>query len=370
MIKYPRLKTFLTIFPLSETTWGIRGGTDELWRIKLTDERAVKALGALLPYLNGRTAAEDALAALERDGIHRGAAAAVLRQLEASSLLEEADSAGLAPAELDRFADQIRFFSRFGNLGGARFQAALGASRVGLLGGGALAESLYRQLAGAGFGEVVVLAPPAAAARSWQERLHGTAPAPMTTTVLDLDRDEIWPAAAGALPQVLVVCQDAHDPLLLEAVDALSKRRRLPWLLVRHLDLQEGWVGPLFVPGETASYLSFEARLRGNLPCYPEYLAFDQHVRATAPAPPVGGLHAAFDLLASIAVIELIKFAADIKVPQLLGRFLTVNLWTWETEMHDVLRVPALDRPAAAQPTVFPWKVVGHDDGATAPHRA
>jgi hypothetical protein len=367
MIKFPRLKTFLSIFPLSDATWGLRGGADEMWRIKLTDARAVRAFGALLPYLNGQTATEDILQSLENEGIHRGAAAAVLRQLEASSLIEEADANGLSDDELSQFADQIRFFSRFTQQGGEKFQAALRGSRVALLADGALGESVYRRLADAGFGEVVILSRRPQQAHAWVESVTGVRP---RTTVLALDSDEILPADAPDMPSILVVCQEAHDPLLLEAVDALSKRRRLPWLLVRNLDLQEGWVGPLFVPGETASYLSLEARLRGNMPCFPEYVAFDTHVRATEPPAALGGLQAAFDLLASIAVIELIKYATEIKVPQLLGKFLTVNLWTWETELHEVLRLPALDREAPARPEVFPWKVVTHDDGATSPGRA
>jgi len=367
MIKFPRLKTFLSIFPLSETTWGLRGGADELWRIKLTDERAIRALGALLPYLNGRTAAEDILQSLQSAGIHRGAAAAVLRQLEASSLLEEADADGLSDEELNRFADQIRFFSRFTQQGGAKFQSAVRDSRVALLADGALGESMYQRLAGAGFGEVAVLSRRPAQARAWVESLNGTHP---QTTILPLDSDKIWPDEGSELPRILVVCQEAHDPLLLEAVDALSKRHRLPWLLVRNLDLQEGWVGPLFVPGETASYLSLESRLRSNMRCFPEYLAFDAHVRATERPAALGGLNAAFDLLASIAVIELIKYVTAIKVPQLLGKFLSVNFWTWETELHEVLRMPALDRGTASRPAVYPWKVVSHEDGGTAPGRA
>jgi ribosomal protein S12 methylthiotransferase accessory factor len=182
--------------------------------------------------------------------------------------------------------------------------------------------------------------------------------------VLDLDPNEILPAGAPE-PYLLIVCQQSHDPQLLEAVDALSKRRRLPWLLVRSLELQEAWVGPLFVPGETASYRSLEARLQANMTGYPEYRAFDAHVRAMAPErlPTIGSLHAAFDLLASIAVIEAIKFITEIKVPELLGKFLTINLWTWETELHEVLRVPALDRPDTVRPPVYPWRVSphGHD---------
>jgi hypothetical protein len=366
MIKFPRLKTFLSIFPLSETTWGLRGGADELWRIKLTDERAVRALGALLPYLNGRTATEEILQLLEEAGVHRGAAAAVLRQLETTSLLEEADAGSLSEDELNRFADQIRFFSRFTQQGGAKFQSALRGSRVALLADGSLGQSLYRGLAAAGFGEVIILARHPEPAHAWVESVNGMRP---KTSVLSVASDEIWPTEV-ALPRVLVVGQEAHEPALLEAVDALSKRRHLPWLLVRNLELQEGWVGPLFVPGETASYLSLEARLRGNMPCFQEYLAFDAHVRATERPAGLGGLHAAFDLLASIAVIELIKYTTEIKVPELLGKFITVNFWTWATEVHEVLRLPALDREAAAGPAVYSWKVVSHETGATSPRRS
>lgn len=361
MIKFPRLKTFLSVFPISENTWGLRGGADELWRLKLTDARALRAFGALLPYLDGRTARDEILRSLESADIHVGAAEAVLGQLEATSLIEEADAAGLSDAELQQHEGQIRFFSRFTQQGGAKFQAALRDTRVALAADGALGESLYHRLAGAGFGEVVILSRQPAQARDWVESLNGPRP---RTTVLPLEVPDLWPAEARDLPRVLVVGQEAHDPLLLEAVDTLSKRRGLPWLLVRSLDLQEGWVGPLFVPGETASYLSLEARLRSNMQRFPEYLAFDAHVRASGPPASLGGLRAAYDMLAAIAVIELIKFATDMKVPEVLGRFLSINLWTWETELHDVLRLPTLDREAASRPVVFPWKVTSHEDGA------
>lgn len=366
MIQLPRLKTFLSVFPLTATTWGLRGGTDEVWRIKLTDERAFRAFSALLPYLNGQTAAEDILRSLESAGIHRGAAAAVLRQLEASSLIEEADANGLSDAELNRFEGQIRFFSRFTQQGGAKVQSILRGSRVALLADGALGESVYGRLAGAGFGEVTILSRQPARTSAWVEGV--TAPRPRTT-ILELTQKEIWPTDKPDLPHVLIVCQDAHDPLLLERVDTLSKRRLLPWLLVRNLDLQEGWVGPLFIPGETASYLSLEARLRANMPRFPEYEAFDGHVRATEPPPAFGGLNATCDLLASIAVIELVKFVTEMKVPELLGKFLTINLWTWETELHEVLRLPALDRQEESSPSVFPWRVASHEDRVTSAGR-
>lgn len=367
MIEFPRLKTFLCVFPLSENSWGLRGGADEQWRLKLTDERAMRAFGALLPYLDGRTARPEILRALESAGLHGGAVSAVLGQLEATGLIEEADDHGLPASESSRHESQIRFFSRFTQQGGAKFQAALHRARVGLVADGTLGESVYRRLVEAGFGEAVVFSRDAARAREWAASVSGHS---TSTSVHALDPDDPWPATAGALPRVLVVCQEAHEPRLLEAVDALSKRARLPWLLVRTLDLQEGWVGPLFVPGETASYLSLEARLRANMQRFQEYVTFDAHVRANGRPALLGGLRAMCDVLAGVAVVELIKFVTDMKVPEVLGKFLSVNLWTWETELHEVLRVPNLDRPAADRPAVFPWKITNHEDGAASAPRA
>src|SRR5262249_61352752 len=98
---------------------------------------------------------------------------------------------------------------------------------------------------------------------------------------------------------------------------------------------------------------------------------FDARLRETGrAAAPSGGLHAAFDLLASIAAIEVVKLVTGIQVPHLLGKVLTVDLWHWEMEVHEVLRVPKLDRQPASQPTVFPWRVVSHADGTPASDRA
>jgi bacteriocin biosynthesis cyclodehydratase domain-containing protein len=380
VFKFPRLKTFLSVFPIGGSVWGVRGGADEVWRIKLTDERAVRAFGALLPYLDGRMTTDDILAAVEAAGQHRGAAVAVLRQLERSQLLEEADASGLSEPELREFDDQIRFFSRFTQQGGARLQARLRECHVALIGDGALGRSVYERLAGAGVGEVSILSREPAQVARWNERASTPQPQPPPqpqpqprprTRVLDLDPNEILPAGAPE-PYLLIVCQESHDPRMLEAVDALSRRRRLPWLLVRSLEWQEAWVGPLFVPGETASYRSLEARLQANMTGYHEYRAFDTHVRdvGSERLPTIGSLHAAFDLLASVAVIEAIKFVTEIKVPELLGKFLTINLWTWETELHEVLRVPALDRPDTVRPPVYPWRVSAHGHDTPVSDRA
>ena len=62
-----------------------------------------------------------------------------------------------------------------------------------------------------------------------------------------------------------------------------------------------------------------------------------------------------FELLSAIAVVEAIKFLGNLTVPHLAGRFLTINLSSWDVETHDVLRVPALGLEVT-EPKLFAWK--------------
>lgn len=375
MIQKPKLKTFLTVFPLSSTTWGLRGGSEELWRIKLKDERAFRTFTSLLPYLNGQFQLGTIFEKLEEQGVGRELAEQLLQHLEKSSLVEEAgDSAGLRPEEEERFSEQITFFSRFTARGGTKYQAMLQSSRVAVVGDGNLSRSVQRHLALSGFGEITLLGEgPAPHSRGQGNNGHakhngdtpGNGQPGLKTRALS--RDVLWPDdQMERLPHVFVVPQEAHDPRLLETMDKFSKQHDVPWMLLSTHDPREGWVGPLFIPGNTASYVSYEARLRGNVTFFEENKAFDDHLRESgAPSCKSGGLHAFFDLLSGIAVTELIKHLTGISIPQLAGKFLTVNMMNWDTEIHEVLRVPRLEHNSSSRPRTFPWKEFPYGDTQT-----
>src|SRR5215207_4634868 len=155
MLKTPKLKKFLTIFPISDTTWGLRGGSDELWRLQLRNEEAVNAL-ALLSYLNGKYSVQEITDLMAQKGINAGEVSTLLEQLQGASLIEEADAFGLSEEEEKAFSSQITFFSRYTSDGGAKYQARLRASRVGVIGDGYLARTIRRQLTESGFGEILL----------------------------------------------------------------------------------------------------------------------------------------------------------------------------------------------------------------------
>ncbi len=353
MIQMPRLKRYLTIYPLSSDTWALRGGSEELWRVKLS-EGAVRNLGLLLSYLDGTHEREALLDSLASDGGDRDIAARLLDHLEAGAFLEDAASDTLPPEQAEQFRDQITFFSRFSQVGGAQAQTLLGEARVGVVGDGRLARSLVRGLRDSGIGEIVVLT----------DKVGGVSPEGENVKQVSLDRTAIWPAdAVGEPPDWWILAEEAHDPDLPTAFDKFAHRQGVPWLLVRLLEAHEGWVGPLFVPGDTASFASLEARLRGNLHNYDEYEALNAHLRDKGtPANPVGGLHASHDVIAAIGVSEIVKLITGTLVPHLAGRFVTLSFLNWETQIHDVMCVPHLEPRSRKRPVLYPWKEASFGD--------
>lgn len=364
MLQKPRLKTFLTVFPLSETTWGIRGGSDELWRITFRDEQTFNALTSVLPYLNGRYGAEEIVKAVAAKDVEVEEVLSLLQRMEEESLIEEADTFGLTEEEGRAFHSQLTFFSRYTAEGGAKYQSRLRSSRVAVIGDGYLGRSLRRQLTETGVGELLHLsADPASVAAELEGHHAAAGDGPASPRVLKLYRDSVWAEnGAGELPGLFIVTQETEDPELLEAMDRLSKGRKVPWLLVRALESHIGWVGPLFIPDETACYQSLNSRVRSNLSYFPEYEAFNRHLRETRqPGVICGGLHSYFELLSAIAVIETVKFLCNLSVPTLAGRFLTINLTNWEVESHEVLRVPQVGLDVT-EPKLFAWKEMPHDE--------
>lgn len=364
MIQKPKLKSFLTLFPIDKVTWGIQGGADELSRITLREPRAIQTFSALLPHLTGDETAETILTRLESEGIDRPAAQQLLEGLEGAKLIEEAEQEGIPPEAGRRHADQVAFFSRYGN--GSDYQSALAGAHVAVVGDNRLGRALVDRLDDAGIGRTTALSEAVDATRARLEARHNGS-ASGVVEALALDRSAIWTAATEEdVPDLVIIAQDRHDPALLESLDTFSKRHTKPWMMVRALNPLEGWVGPLFVPDETACYLSLDARLKGNMSYFEEYQAFERYLKDRDQASsPCGGLHATFDLMASIAVVEAVKFISGFTIPILAGRFLTVDFESWDTEVHHVLRMPRLGLESPSTPLPFPWKEVPYGDTKT-----
>jgi bacteriocin biosynthesis cyclodehydratase domain-containing protein len=343
MLKRPRLKRFLTIFPISATTWGLRGGDDELWRIRCKDGEAFETFTKVLPFLNGNYNVDDIIDRVAAYGISAEAVLKLLDNMHGGAMIEENDCDQLSEADRREYADQISYFSRYTAQGGAQYQARVLAACVGVIGEGRLSDCLARQLTASGVSNIVRVSEELLITPRHVDANPG-GDAGSRNGDRNADLDLLWRESdAQETPSVLIVGQERESPTLLQKMDTLSKRRQVPWMLVRCLESQVAWVGPMFVPGETACFRSLEARLDANRPYFPEYQAFRKHLYANgSQSEKCGGLHASFELVASIAVIEIMKFISGFAAPTLAGRFLTINLTDWTSEVHDVLRIPRI----------------------------
>jgi len=344
MLNRPTLKPHLTVFPMDGNTWGVQGGEKELMRLRLDDAHQ-RAVEFLVPQLDGTQSLEGIEERAGREGIETTTVRNVLEGMEKAGVLEEGEDHLLPPGEAERHRDQMLYFGRFsGAASGAVYQDKLRRAVVDVAAEGRLGRCMARQLEESGVGTVRTLT---------------VDPAPATNgnaaRRLRLDPDDVYPAGTEA-GSLLVLALEAWDPARVEAVNRYALRTGTPWLLLQAPSIREATVGPLFVPGSTACYMCFEARLRSNWAFLAEYQAFQEYLRERrAGARPWGGLHAQFELTASLATLEVVRFVTGFSSPMLAGRFVSVDLFSHQTTRHEVLRVPRC--PYCRPPRVesFPW---------------
>jgi bacteriocin biosynthesis cyclodehydratase domain-containing protein len=125
-------------------------------------------------------------------------------------------------------------------------------------------------------------------------------------------------------------------------VDDLSLEFDTPWL-AGHLDGHELLLGPLFVPGETGCYRCLEAREESHMPNPNEFHAFKDYVRRVgvscwAETPLVGP-----SMLAGAMALEAVRILGKVTFPATYQTLITLNLLTFESRQHILLKVPFCD---------------------------
>lgn len=147
-------------------------------------------------------------------------------------------------------------------------------------------------------------------------------------------------AAGDALD--IVAADDYLDPAL-EARNHEALATGRPWMLVRPVG-REVWIGPLFVPGQTGCWECLAQRLRANR----EVEAFVQGRQG----PPVNRARAALPstraLAADLAATQAMRWLAGDPDAPVVGRILTFDQVSLQTERHDLQRRPQC--PACGDP--------------------
>lgn len=231
---------------------------------------------------------------------------------------------GLSPDQIcDRLEDQVSAAEVFFVLGQLEKKGYLGESADGL----SPEEAALWSAQG--------VDPAAAAARLESSavalRSFGLAPEPLAALLgaLRVRLDD-----AGSIG-VVVADSYLRDELTEYNDEAL--RRGQPWLLVKPGGLQV-WVGPLFVPGETACWACLADRLRANRPVE-SYLA-TRNGAAGASVLDRGSSAATLSVGWGLAAHEIATWIGRGELPALRGKLRSLDLASWEAKTHTLVRLP------------------------------
>jgi bacteriocin biosynthesis cyclodehydratase domain-containing protein len=154
----------------------------------------------------------------------------------------------------------------------------------------------------------------------------------------------------------VVAAQDCFEPEELAALNETALRLSIPWSLVC-FDGYEGWIGPTFVPGQTACFGCFQRRLLAGT-SKPTHFFMDPRVKVhRVPSPWSAGPEAGawVSLITSIFALELISAVQGRSFT--FGEMLIVHRLNLTFQRESVLRLPRCPdcspRPGAPTVNIF-----------------
>ena len=220
---------------------------------------------------------------------------------------------------------------------------ALAEARIAILGHGVLGDAVKLLLTDMPSGPITVIESSSVVARAVNGKEIGRLSAPSRpasdATIAERPRDTAqWMEAVGGQDWV-VAAQDCFEPEELAALNQAALRLSVPWSLVC-FDGYEGWVGPTFVPGQTACFSCFRRRLFASA-AEPKHVFMDPRARVyRVPSPWLAGPEtgAWVSLLTSMFALELI--AAMQGRSFTFNHILIVHRLNLTFQRESVLRLP------------------------------
>lgn len=259
----------------------------------------------------------------------------IIPQLEESGIIETDDA---PPRPSAAFAARPSILRK-----------ALPDARVAIVGHGVLGTAVRSLLTGMPCGSVTVFESASVARASGD----GGSQAAISEQSLRRPRGASeWTEALSGCDWV-VAAQDCFEPEELAEINNAALSLSMPWSLVC-FDGYEGWVGPTFVPGQTACFSCFQARLLAGA-SKPKHVFMDPHVKVhRVPSPWSAGPEtgAWVSLITSIFALEFISATRGRSFT--FGEMLIVHRLNLTFQRKSVLRLPRCPdcSPRAGQPVL------------------
>jgi bacteriocin biosynthesis cyclodehydratase domain-containing protein len=135
----------------------------------------------------------------------------------------------------------------------------------------------------------------------------------------------------------------AWNPAALDILNKAALKRKKPWLYIGGVEEYQVKIGPLFLGNETGCYDCLIQRIKSNHGYVPYLNSYEQHLRSNLKSSkPDKFIHldAYNSIVAEYAFLELTKFVQFWSVPSTWRRVLVINMLNYETQGHDLLKVP------------------------------
>ncbi|HAS40040.1 MAG TPA: hypothetical protein DCS93_06150 [Microscillaceae bacterium] len=138
-------------------------------------------------------------------------------------------------------------------------------------------------------------------------------------------------------PDIHVVLTDDYHHPELSQLNQRFEQDKTPWMLVKPTGTTL-WLGPVFIPGETACWECLHHRIDLHNPINKFY----RSVKNTdiAPAKPLVSHPVVTQMASSLAVLELVKWLYNPEKHLLQGKILSLNTQTLEKQLHTVVKRP------------------------------
>ncbi|NVO10665.1 MAG: TOMM precursor leader peptide-binding protein [Bacteroidales bacterium] len=151
--------------------------------------------------------------------------------------------------------------------------------------------------------------------------------------------DEIFKACKSS--DLIIVDSDSWDPIFLENFNKFALDNKKPWIIVRGNESTRGTVGPIFIPGITGCYNCLITRVKSTMSYLSHFEEYENFLRLNKTSSAIdGGLAVSYDILASIAILESVKYLTDFSIPSIFKAFLSININDYQIKSNPFLKIP------------------------------
>ncbi len=140
---------------------------------------------------------------------------------------------------------------------------------------------------------------------------------------------------------MMIVDSDKWNAPLLDEINKIALDLNKPWILTLGVDGINASMGPLFIGRETGCYNCLINRLKSNMEFLPYFNEYENYLRQNKKTSVSGGAPIVmYDIIASIIILEIIKYVTGMGMPLIYKGYLTMDFFSYTVKVHPFLKVP------------------------------